>query len=258
MYLSFLIGKSRKQRCGTCTACLLPDCGKCIFCKDKPKFGGRGLKKQCRKCLNYTTQAEDVNNVVTSVPVPKSKTTLSGFLQTSARKVHSVKGDGNCFFRCISYHLVADEEQYYCIRLLLERFENLNQSLFEGRLVEGVTGQNMTQHIAKLGIPNTHIELMATATLFQVPLYCCMPHHDDTEYSWHIFQPLKPADKIRIPVILSEEPYSSFAKCHHFEITLINNNHYDCVVFKDTEKVCETPPSLSGKTYHIDLTKFNI
>ena len=42
-------GKKRRQRCGACAACLLPDCGTCASCVDKPAFGGRGLKKQA--CL---------------------------------------------------------------------------------------------------------------------------------------------------------------------------------------------------------------
>jgi len=44
----------RSSRCGTCANCLKPDCGECINCSDKPKFGGPGVKKQAcsqRKCL---------------------------------------------------------------------------------------------------------------------------------------------------------------------------------------------------------------
>ena len=47
------IGRSR--RCNQCLACLREDCGKCKFCKDKPKFGGKGVKKQCcikQRCMN--------------------------------------------------------------------------------------------------------------------------------------------------------------------------------------------------------------
>lgn len=43
------------RRCGACEACLrLADCGRCDFCRDKPKFGGQNLKRQkCRwrQCL---------------------------------------------------------------------------------------------------------------------------------------------------------------------------------------------------------------
>ena len=40
---------------GMCLGCTSNDCGECQYCKDKPKFGGPGKKKQfCKKqkCLN--------------------------------------------------------------------------------------------------------------------------------------------------------------------------------------------------------------
>ncbi|XP_039743996.1 histone-lysine N-methyltransferase 2A isoform X6 [Pteropus medius] len=46
----------RSRRCGQCPGCQVPeDCGLCTNCLDKPKFGGRNIKKQCckmRKCQN--------------------------------------------------------------------------------------------------------------------------------------------------------------------------------------------------------------
>lgn len=40
----------RSRRCGQCPGCQVPeDCGKCANCLDKPKFGGRNIKKQCCK-----------------------------------------------------------------------------------------------------------------------------------------------------------------------------------------------------------------
>ncbi|XP_072166012.1 uncharacterized protein [Diadema setosum] len=46
----------RRTRCGKCSACLRKsDCKTCTNCKDKPKYGGPGTKKQCciyRKCKN--------------------------------------------------------------------------------------------------------------------------------------------------------------------------------------------------------------
>ena len=39
--------RKRGVRCMECPPCLrLEDCGSCIYCKDKPKFGGPGVKKQ--------------------------------------------------------------------------------------------------------------------------------------------------------------------------------------------------------------------
>ena len=40
----------RSRRCGQCSGCQVPeDCGVCTNCLDKPKFGGRNIKKQCCK-----------------------------------------------------------------------------------------------------------------------------------------------------------------------------------------------------------------
>ena len=47
----------RVLRCGACEGCRRADCGRCPNCKDKPKFGGAGVKKQAcqyRRCLQPT------------------------------------------------------------------------------------------------------------------------------------------------------------------------------------------------------------
>ena len=38
--------RSPRYRCGKCDDCLAGDCGSCASCLDKPKFGGRGCRKQ--------------------------------------------------------------------------------------------------------------------------------------------------------------------------------------------------------------------
>ena len=47
----------RVLRCGACEGCRRADCGRCPNCRDKPKFGGAGVKKQAcqhRRCLQPT------------------------------------------------------------------------------------------------------------------------------------------------------------------------------------------------------------
>ena len=39
-------GGKKRMRCGTCEGCQKPNCGKCPNCKDMPKFGGKGTKRQ--------------------------------------------------------------------------------------------------------------------------------------------------------------------------------------------------------------------
>jgi len=54
--------KHKFGSCLKCSACLLPDCGRCWACKDKPKFGGPGVQKQkCqeKKCTNPVVRGCD-------------------------------------------------------------------------------------------------------------------------------------------------------------------------------------------------------
>ena len=57
--------KGRRGRgCLLCPSCTREDCGVCRFCRDKPKFGGPGIKKQrCaeRVCTNVVSPVEVIN-----------------------------------------------------------------------------------------------------------------------------------------------------------------------------------------------------
>ena len=43
--------RARLSRCGSCIGCTRGDCGDCKNCRDKPKFGGPGIKKQVHRPL---------------------------------------------------------------------------------------------------------------------------------------------------------------------------------------------------------------
>ena len=48
-----------RSRCGLCEGCLRVDCGQCIECLDKKKFGGPGRKKKAckyKKCTGIPKQ----------------------------------------------------------------------------------------------------------------------------------------------------------------------------------------------------------
>merc|ERR1719473_1644866 len=54
--------RGRTNRCGACAGCVRGDCGACKNCKDKPKFGGKGIKKQAcvrRVCSNPQPDAPE-------------------------------------------------------------------------------------------------------------------------------------------------------------------------------------------------------
>ncbi|KAG8433656.1 hypothetical protein GDO86_012126 [Hymenochirus boettgeri] len=67
----------RMGRCGVCKGCLVQDdCGKCVNCKDKTKFGGPNTKKQC--CVFRSCEAIMARRMARSgkraAPVRKPKT----------------------------------------------------------------------------------------------------------------------------------------------------------------------------------------
>lgn len=43
------VPKIRRGSCRECPGCLADDCGQCLYCLDKPKFGGQDVKKQ--RCI---------------------------------------------------------------------------------------------------------------------------------------------------------------------------------------------------------------
>jgi len=55
--------KPTLQRCGTCRGCTANDCGACKNCRDKPRFGGPGIKKKaCLRRVCHRSRARDTDD----------------------------------------------------------------------------------------------------------------------------------------------------------------------------------------------------
>ncbi|CAG5125281.1 unnamed protein product, partial [Candidula unifasciata] len=66
-------GYTRKIRCRECKGCKTPECGVCVFCRDKPKFGGPGRIKKC--CIHSVCLAPKIPRKATQAFIePKSPT----------------------------------------------------------------------------------------------------------------------------------------------------------------------------------------
>eukprot|EP00096_Caligus_rogercresseyi_P010951 TRINITY_DN414_c0_g1_i1.p1 TRINITY_DN414_c0_g1~~TRINITY_DN414_c0_g1_i1.p1 ORF type:complete len:876 (-),score=342.27 TRINITY_DN414_c0_g1_i1:817-3444(-) len=85
-------GKSsaaKTRRCGECENCNREDCNKCDACRDKPRNGGKGLKKQAciyRVCLWKNPSGKTANNVLPiKRPRGRPRTRPPGLIKAPSR-----------------------------------------------------------------------------------------------------------------------------------------------------------------------------
>lgn len=227
-WVTFSLGVKRK-RCGSCTGCTRADCGECAHCRDKPKFGGPGKRKQCCILKKCRFMSQPKCSPVPSDPKPSKLCrasdqpipSIESFLANCGRKLHHTIGDGNCMFRTISYALLETEDCHYDIRSHIVRTVNLNQNLFSHHLMANnkSTISEQVHHMLCPSVWGTHLELRAAATLLDIPIYFCSKSPDD--FSWHVFHPL-PRNKITIPTIM-DETFEQRAKLSYIEMYYSGN-----------------------------------
>lgn len=186
----------------------------------------------------------------------ESTTSVHGFLAQTGRQVQKVVGDGNCFFRCLSMQLFQSQDQHYAIRSVLARFENLSRGTFEKILMPAVNEPTFSGHIRKLITScawATHVEVMAAATYFQVPVYECCLDPSKTKYRWECIAPQSPPSHFRYPEVTEDMFTREVVVPNHFELVYIHNQHYDCIVSHETGKLSATLPTLMES--HIFVTE---
>ena len=130
---------------------------------------------------------------------------LTVFLASSGRKVKPIIGDGNCLFRTLSDQLFNTQDEHLLVRTTLVRLENLNKSVFQNYLLSQVNTNTITSHIEsilRLYVWGTDMEVIAAASLFQIPVYFTKESDPvDGEYHWQAIYPL-PSEKLRYPKIV--------------------------------------------------------
>ena len=62
--------RRKRWACGSCTQCTAEDCGECINCRDKMRFGGLGVRKQScvmRRCVRMSSNGSTHSSAGSSV-----------------------------------------------------------------------------------------------------------------------------------------------------------------------------------------------
>ena len=180
--------------------------------------------------LRVAPQASLTCLSTTMPPSPLQKPTISldMYLRRQGRNIEISVGDGNCLFRCFSYQLTRSQEEHIAVRTLVLRFQNLNKSVFQPFLT-GINKPTMEQHIKHLLVPGvfgTHVEILAIATFYRVPVFYCSARAN-LQYAWHRVMPLGYTQReFRYPD-LAGSPLDDLTPPTHFELAYKHNTHYD-------------------------------
>ena len=179
---------------------------------------------------------------------------LTVFLASSGRKVKPIIGDGNCLFRTLSDQLFNTQDEHLLVQTTLVRLENLKKTVFQNYLLSQVNTDTITSHTELMLRPHvwgTHMEVIAAASLFQIPVYFTKESESvDGEYHWQVIHPL-PSEKLRYPKIVDHPPVE-MATLTHFELAYTRGTHYDSIISIDTGKPCLQLPLLAER--RIDMT----
>ena len=114
------------------------------------------------------------------------------------------------------------------IRLLMQRFENLNSEIFSPFLMS-INKPAIKDHIRHIGIPSTwgtHIEVLAVATYFNMPVHIACATRNLC--IWQVVKPLQ--SKLNYPILSQDDrDMPEMEPINHFEIAH-HSSHYDSIV----------------------------
>lgn len=142
------------------------------------------------------------------------------------RTVKSILGDGNCLFCALAYIIYGEEMLHEKMRELLANFISQNrehmQPYIDGDVREYVAKVKLTR------IWGTAVELLAAATLFEIPVYTFSPQQ--TSYHWLCYKPLT---SHKLIYATKEIHPPRLNHIDHIELLHTSGYHYDCIMASD-------------------------
>lgn len=170
-------------------------------------------------------------------------------LARQGRKLHSIQGDGNCFFRALSYIMDKTEDHHASVRGTLVLFSELNAECFN----KYCTFSSFKEHIQRMRhetVFATQMEAHVAASCIQRTLYIYTQKSGNGEYYWERFDPLPLHTLKPLPVECRIDLHPFIV---HLELCHINWCHYDVITMLNGEP-CICPPHRPTTISHIDLT----
>ena len=110
------------------------------------------------------------------------------FLKSCGRKRKIIAGDGNCFYRSLSYILYGHQDSHGHLRGQLADLVQLNPATFQTFVWQGNV-QDHARHMREEGRWATQVEIAAAASYLGVPIFSCTPNPLTKYYYWVCFKP---------------------------------------------------------------------
>ena len=168
----------------------------------------------------------------------------STFLANYDMVIHTIKGDGNCLFRALSYLILGTEDCHQQVRLTLI---DCNSDIFTTFCSPLCTLEEHTARMRYETVWGTDPEIKVAATYFQLPNLCVYTEKQHSHY-WECFQPVLSNNLQSLVHPYFETSYIN--ALHHSELYHSDRCHYDTVVMSDDFFT----QNLENTVAHIDLT----
>ena len=163
----------------------------------------------------------------------------------------SMLSDGNCMFRSIAHQVVGDASKHLSLRHTVVNFSAMNVEALKGYYCDKEISINSHfDRMQNAGCWGTQLEIKATATLFQIPVYVLTDSLIVGEWKWTCFQPLSEVPAPPRDILGTEWAQTH---CKWIEICHSSSCHYDSITFTASSVSPHSPPCLSTSQIFIDL-----
>ena len=107
-------------------------------------------------------------------------------------------GDGNCFFRTLSYFLTGAQREHQHLRALLCQFMRENNEQFNA--IANQKDYVITSKVSQLVEYATEVEIFVAATFLETPIWTFSPYGDSHRWQCH-----RPVSGLPSPFSLTEK-----------------------------------------------------
>ncbi len=168
-------------------------------------------------------------------------------LSKQGRKLYHVEGDGNCFFRALSYIIHKTEDHHASVRATLVLFTELNTKCFEQYCTTDSVKDHI-QHMRHERVWATQLEAYVAASCLRRTVYIYSQRSGNGERYWQKIDPLPPHTLMSLPTEYKIELHPFIT---HLELCHINWCHYDVITPLNGEY--PEPPHIPSNISYFEL-----